>query len=69
MISRNPEILGGAPVFRGSRVPIVILFEYLEAGDSLDEFLGNYPSVSHEQAIDLLQLAKAGLIGGNEATA
>ena len=48
-ISKDPEILGGAPVFSGTRVPVRILMEYLEAGDRLDDFLENFPTVSREQ--------------------
>ena len=51
--SRAPDILGGTPVFAGTRVPVRILLEHIEAGDSLDEFLENFPSVSREQAIDV----------------
>jgi uncharacterized protein (DUF433 family) len=69
VINRDPEILGGVPVFSGSRVPIAILFEYLEAGENLDEFLDNYPSVSRAQAIELLELAKKDLVGSSEAAA
>ena len=58
VVSRNPEVLSGTPVFRGTRVPIRILFEYLEAGDSLAVFLDSFPSVSHEQAQLLLKRAK-----------
>ena len=58
IINRDPEILGGTPVFQGTRVPIRILFEYLEAGDSLDIFLDEFPSVSREQAIAALELAR-----------
>ena len=54
IIDRNPGILGGAPVFRGSRVPVRILVEQLEAGDRLDEFLDDYPTVKREQAVALL---------------
>jgi len=53
-ITRNPEILGGTPVFTGTRVPIRSLIESLEAGDSVDEFLDNYPSVTREQVIGVL---------------
>ena len=49
-IKSDPDILGGAPVFRGTRVPVRILIEHLEAGDRLDEFLEDYPSVSRDQA-------------------
>ena len=58
IIKRDPEILSGTPVFDGTRVPIRILFEHLEAGDSLREFLDDYPSVKESQAKALLQLAK-----------
>jgi len=57
IVNRDPEILGGIPVFLGTRVPIRSLFDYLEAGDSLDEFLRQFPSVRREQAIGLLDLA------------
>ena len=56
-ISKDPEILGGTPVFMGTRVPIRVLIESLEAGDTLDEFLENYPSVCKKQAIAVLDLA------------
>jgi uncharacterized protein (DUF433 family) len=53
-----PEILGGTPVFRGTRVPIQNLFDYLEGGETLDEFLDDFPSVSREQTLEVLQLAE-----------
>ena len=56
-ISKDPDILGGTPVFMGTRVPIRVLIESLEAGDTLDEFLENYPSVTKKQAIEVLDLA------------
>ena len=56
-ITRSKDILGGTPVFSGTRVPIRVLIESLEAGDSLDDFLENFPSVSKDQAIDILDLA------------
>lgn len=63
-MSRNPisissEVQGGTPVFRGTRVPIAVLFDHLEAGSTLEEFLEAYPSVPREQAIAVLE-AKAG---------
>jgi uncharacterized protein (DUF433 family) len=58
----DPEILGGTPVFIGTRVPIRIIFEHLEAGDSLDVFLVDFPSVGRELAIQVLEDAKASLI-------
>ena len=62
-ICRNPDILGGTPVFSGTRVPVRILIEYLEAGDRLDDFLDGYPTVSRDQAIEVLDTAKSALIG------
>jgi uncharacterized protein (DUF433 family) len=58
VVVSNPEILGGTPCFRGTRVPLDSLIDYLEAGDSLDEFLDNFPSVSREAAIAALEEAK-----------
>ncbi|AGF53668.1 ssl8008 (plasmid) [Synechocystis sp. PCC 6803] len=54
----DPDILGGVPVFVGTRVPIKTLLDYLEAGDPLDEFLDHFPSVQRQQAIAILELAK-----------
>jgi uncharacterized protein (DUF433 family) len=51
----NPEILGGTPVFVGTRVPVEILLAYLEKGETLEEFLDNYPTVSREQAVGFLE--------------
>jgi uncharacterized protein (DUF433 family) len=61
-ISVSPEILGGTPVFSGTRVPVQTLLEYLEAGDSIDEFLDGFPSVSREQVLSFLELANDRLI-------
>ena len=66
-ISRDPEVLGGTPVFSGTRVPIRLLIESLEAGDSLSEFLDNFPSVSRKQAIEVLDLAKERLTNDEAA--
>jgi uncharacterized protein (DUF433 family) len=57
IIHSDPDILGGTPVFKGTRIPIKTLLDYLEAGDSLDVFLDHFPSVSKEQAIASLELA------------
>jgi uncharacterized protein (DUF433 family) len=57
-IHSDPEIMGGTPVFVGTRVPVQTLLDYLEAGDPLDEFLENFPSVSRDQAVAVLELAK-----------
>ncbi len=59
VIVSDPEILGGTPCFRGTRVPVDSMIDYLEGGDSLDEFLDNFPSVSREAAIAALEEAKA----------
>ena len=58
VIHSDPDILGGTPVFVSTRVPMKTLLDYLEAGDSLDEFLDHFPSVRREQAIAALELAK-----------
>lgn len=58
----DPDILGGTPVFVGTRVPIRTLLDYLEAGDSLNDFLEDFPSVTREQAVSALQLAKQILV-------
>ena len=58
VISSDPEVQGGAVVFAGTRVPLKNLIDYLEAGDSLEEFLDDFPSVRREQAIAALELAK-----------
>lgn len=60
-VVRDPEILGGTPVFAGTRVPVRVLFEHLAAGDSLDVFLADFPSVSREMAIHVLEDARAAL--------
>jgi uncharacterized protein (DUF433 family) len=57
VVHSDPDILGGTQVFMGTRVPIKTLLDYLEAGDSLDEFLDHFPSVKREQAIAILELA------------
>ena len=58
----DPDILGGTPVFIGTRVPVRIIFEHLEAGDSLEVFLEDFPSVSRELAIQVLEDAKMTLV-------
>ncbi len=58
LIEGNPEKLGGTPVFRGTRVPIKNLFDYLEGGDSLEVFLSDFPTVTREQAVGVLELFK-----------
>jgi uncharacterized protein (DUF433 family) len=62
VVSRNPEVMGGTPVFRGTRVPVQTLIEYLEAGETIDEFLEGFPSVTREQVIAFLDAAKDKLV-------
>jgi len=57
LIDRSDDVLGGTPVFRGTRVPVRTLLDYLEEGQPLDEFLADYPTVSREQAVGVLELA------------
>lgn len=61
-ITSSPDRLGGTPVFAGTRVPVRSLIEYLEAGHPLDHFLGEFPDVSREHAIAVLELAKRVLL-------
>ncbi|WP_420453930.1 DUF433 domain-containing protein [Rubrivirga sp.] len=58
----DPEIMGGTPVFQGTRVPVQTLLDYLEGGDTLDEFLDGFPGVSREQAVAFLEMAKDALL-------
>jgi uncharacterized protein (DUF433 family) len=58
VVHSDPDILGGTPVFIGTRVPFQTLLDYLEAGDPIDEFLDDFPSVTHEQAVLALEQAK-----------
>jgi uncharacterized protein (DUF433 family) len=62
-IVTDPEVMGGTPVFAGTRVPMRILFEHLEAGDSLDVFLEDFPTVSRELAIAALEEARSAVAG------
>ncbi len=62
LITTSPARLNGTPVFGGTRVPVQSLMDYLEAGDSLDEFLADFPSVTREHAIAVLELAKSALL-------
>jgi uncharacterized protein (DUF433 family) len=61
VVHSNPKILGGTPVFVGTRVPVQNLIDYLEAGDSLEDFLKSFPSVTREQAVAALELAREAL--------
>lgn len=62
LITISPEYLSGAPVFTGTRVPVQALFDYIEGGDPLDEFLDDFPDVTREHAIAVLELARAAAI-------
>lgn len=64
VLHSDPDILGGTPVFVGTRVPVQSLFDYLEGGETLDEFLRQFPSVRREQAIAALDLARDSLLTG-----
>ena len=67
MIQIDPETLGGTPVFRGTRVPVETLFEYIEGHESVDEFLDDFPTVKREQIIELLEQLKTDAIGRTQA--
>ncbi|MDI6402272.1 DUF433 domain-containing protein [Balneolaceae bacterium ANBcel3] len=58
VISRNKDILGGTPVFHGTRVPVKTLWDYIKAGDSLEVFLEDFPSVKRKQAVALIERAQ-----------
>lgn len=62
IVTCSPDILGGTPVFAGTRVPIQTLIDYLEGGDSIDDFLKGFPTVTREQVIALLEEAKARVV-------
>jgi len=62
VITKDPEVLGGEPVFRGTRVPFKILTEYLQGGDTLDQFLEQYPSVTREIAVAAIEEARRTLV-------
>jgi uncharacterized protein (DUF433 family) len=62
IVRSDPEVLGGTPVFVGTRVPLQSLFDYLEGGETLDEFLRQFPSVRRDQAVAALDLARATLL-------
>ncbi len=62
VVHSDPEILGGTPVFTGTRVPAKTLFDYLEGGETLDRFLDQFPSVSRAQAVAALDLARSSVL-------
>jgi uncharacterized protein (DUF433 family) len=63
IISASPDIMGGTPVFAGTRVPVQTLLDYLKAGESIDDFLDGFPTVGREQVIALLEEAEKQLVG------
>jgi len=62
LITSSPDIMGGTPVFAGTRVPIQTLLDYLEGGETIDDFLQGFPTVSREQVIAFLEEAKARML-------
>jgi uncharacterized protein (DUF433 family) len=62
VVCRDPEVMGGAPVFCGTRVPVQTLLDYLEAGDTIDQFLEGFPSVTRAQVIAFLEQARDRLV-------
>jgi uncharacterized protein (DUF433 family) len=68
VIHSDPEILGGTPVFVGTRVPAKTLFDYIEGGETLDEFLRQFPSVKREQAVATLEQARESLLANARPT-
>jgi uncharacterized protein (DUF433 family) len=62
VVSRSPDVLGGAAVFAGTRVPAATLLDYLEAGETIDDFLEGFPSVTREQVIAFLEEARLRLV-------
>lgn len=69
VVDVNPKRMSGAPCFTGTRVPISHLFEYIESGETLDEFLRQFPSVVREQALAALELSKEFLLANYEIAA
>jgi uncharacterized protein (DUF433 family) len=68
VITRSRDVLGGTPVFAGTRVPVQTLLDYLEASERLDDFLDDSPTVTREQAVAVLELAKQRLAGDARAS-
>ena len=62
LVTSTPDILGGTPVFRGTRVPVQTLIEYLAGGQTIDDFLEGFPTVTREQVIDFLEEAKTKML-------
>ena len=69
LIESNPNKLGGTPVFFGTRVPIQNLFDCLEAGENMDDFLEQFPTVTREQVLEVLEVSKERLLADHEVAA
>jgi uncharacterized protein (DUF433 family) len=69
VVEVDPEKMSGVPCFTGTRVPIGHLFEFLESGETLDEFLDQFPSVTREQALAVLELSRESLLANHEIAA
>jgi uncharacterized protein (DUF433 family) len=65
VLSRDPEVMGGTAVFHGTRVPVQTLLDYLEAGESIDDFLAGFPSVKREQVVAFLEAATERLVAAS----
>jgi len=68
VVHSDPEVLGGTPVFVGTRVPVQSLFDYLEGGETVDEFLRQFPSVRREQILAALEIARDSVLTGAHST-
>ncbi len=68
VVQCSQDVLGGTPVFKGTRVPIITFIDYLEGGDRLDDFLEDFPTVTRTQALQLLELAKEALLSNSNET-
>jgi uncharacterized protein (DUF433 family) len=62
IVSRDPEVMGGAPVFAGTRVPVQTLLDYLEACDTVDDFLEGFPTVTRKQVVEFLEESKGRIL-------
>ena len=67
IVSISPDVIGGSPVFHGTRVPVQTLLDYLEAGESIDDFLAGFPSVARAQVIAFLEEAKTRIVEAADA--
>ena len=68
VVHSDPEVLGGTPVFVGTRVPVQSLFDYLQGGETVDEFLRQFPSVRREQVLAALEMARDSVLTGAHST-